>query len=251
MFPTIIDWNGVVIYSYPLLMGLAWGLSYQLTLGLLEDLGKPIRGFKGLYWGAFIFSWIGAKLFFLLTSGGLDLAKFAGSSNFWLGGGFVFYGGLITGFLYILFYCKVLKLFPWENIYILLPSLAISHGIGRIGCFLAGCCYGTICELPWKIFLHGGYRHPVQLYEALLLIFLGTFLIKQIHKGEYRNLPKKVMYTYFLSYSTIRFLLEFLRGDKIRGLYQMGLSSSQLVSIFLVVTVGCLFMRDLKKGNLN
>ncbi len=65
MFPILIDASWLTIYSYPLFMGLSWGLAYNLGLGYLESRGLDVKGYRMLFWGTFITSLIGAKVFFL------------------------------------------------------------------------------------------------------------------------------------------------------------------------------------------
>ncbi len=244
MLPILFQSDWIIIFSYPLFMGLAWGLGYQLTLKLLQNNNVQTNNFKIIYWGVFLSSWIGSKVFYLISSSQGELTKIAINSNFWFGGGLVFYGGLIFGVIYILTFCLIFKKFSLTDAYLFLPPVAISHGVGRIGCFLAGCCYGVQCDLPWGIHLHGAFRHPVQLYEAIILIIFGIFLYKKINKTLR---PKQVVLYYFVFYALIRFVLEFFRGDKIRGLY-FGLSTSQLVSIAVII-LAIIFVPKISEKN--
>ncbi len=240
MKPIFFDFMGIKVFSYPLFMGLAWGIAYQLSFFILLEKRESLAGFRGLFWGSFLFSWVGAKLLFLFLSSVGKVASVAGSANFWLGGGFVFFGGLIGGMLFWAIYSVWLKLFPAKKLFLFLPSLTLGHAIGRLGCWFAGCCYGVQCKLPWAISLRGVERHPVQLYEALALFILGFFLLGRIRKGIWSG--RKLVAFYLLSYSTIRFLLEFFRGDKLRGIFMGGLSISQLVALGLFMTTSCILL---------
>ncbi len=237
MWPVLYKGTDLIIYSYPLFMGMSWGLSYQLTRGILESKGISLKGFQFLFWGIFLNSWVGAKVFYLITSGKTDLTT---NSSFWLGGGFVFYGGFLFSLIFVLLYCLVFKKFKLSDLAYLSPGLAFGHALGRIGCLLAGCCFGTTCSLPWAIHLHDEWRHPVQAYEALGLVFIGFFILKLIRK----NTPGvQVVLSYIGSYSLLRFSLEFIRGDKIRGVYY-GLSTSQWVSLVLIMTLLIVLIRN-------
>lgn len=131
--------------------------------------------------------------------------------------GFVFYGGLF-GFLFgMMIYANVANSDMREEFFYLTPVFPLFHIFGRIGCYFAGCCYGK-----------NGI--PIQLIEAALnlVIFIIT----------YQSLKKKTNYfrpigLYFVMYGTIRFILEFFRGDEIRGLFA-GLSTSQWISLFVI-----------------
>jgi len=233
MFPILFETSWLTIYSYPLFIGLAWGFGYQASKTYLIKNEVSLKGFPLLFWGNFVLTWIGAKLFFLIYSVGEDeFVRYAGSSLFWLGGGFVFYGGLIFGLGFTLFYTLVFKKFPIDKVYLFLAPLCFAHAIGRIGCLMAGCCFGTVCDYPWGIHHLDDVRHPVQLYEAIFLVVLGYLLTRLIQK-EFKI--RFIVSTYFIGYSVIRFILEFFRGDVVRGVHYLGLSTSQYISIVLAI----------------
>jgi len=233
MFPSFHLLNET-IYTYPLIMGMAWGFGYQFLKFFNIKYKTKLQKINTLFWGLFISSWVGAKLFFIATSSNIDKQAFLKSSNFWMGGGFVFYGGLIFGILYFLTFKKITKQ-SLQKFNILIPALLIGHGLGRIGCFMAGCCFGS------KTHWHSGIeRYPVQLLESISLFTLAFFAIKLIKQG------KEAISFYLISYSIIRFLLEFIRGDLIRGEY-IGLSTSQIISIIIIFTIFSIKYRNRKQ----
>lgn len=213
-------------------MGLAWGAGYYLTQFLFDKYKEDSSALFKLFLGVFIFSWIGAKLFFLLVSSQHKIYQYIYADYFWLGGGFVFYGGLIFGLIYYGIYSLWLKKFDYKKSYLLVPGLIIGHAIGRVGCFLTGCCYGSHCDLPWAVYMHEDFRHPVQLYEAFALFFLGYLSIKWIAKHK-SNIV--IVTNYLLVYTALRFILEFFRGDEVRGVFWFSLSTSQIISLTLFV----------------
>lgn len=230
MLPILLQTNQFVLYSYPLLMGLAWGVGYQIFFSHIDEADR--KKALILFWGCFISAWIGAKGFFILTSGDKLSSEFLQSSSFWMGGGFVFYGGFLAAALfYSLFYIK----FRFNTAWIKWTVVAVcfSHAVGRIGCLLAGCCYGKITDAWWGIHLHGSLRHPTQLIEAVSLGFLGVILIRL------RSLPT-VLSGYLIGYGLIRFFIETLRGDILRGQWAWGLTPSQWVSLLLLISGACL-----------
>ena len=227
-------------------MGMSWGLGYELSLFFLKRKKLPTKGFSLLFFGTFLSSWLGAKLFFLFSSSGENFLIFMESSSFWLGGGFVFFGGLLLGALFVFFYCHFLKRFNIFNLYCVLPAVCFSHALGRIGCFFSGCCFGKICQLPWSIFNISGGRHPVQIYESLFLIGLGFYLAFKVIKVRKFSVKKSFYYIltqYLAFYSLFRFFIEFLRGDEIRGVY-LGFSSSQLISFLILLFFFILKLRS-------
>lgn len=232
----ILNFGWISLYSYPLVLGMAWGFGYHLFKYLLWKKNVRFENVFTFCTGIFISSWVGAKALFLLNISSFERAQYFYNESFWFGGGFVFYGGLFSAIIFCLVYCEVLKKFSLSNCYLLIPPLCFSHAIGRIGCFLSGCCYGKKSLFPWAVKLHGEFRHPVQVYESILLFFLGGLVLYFISR------KKSFLFTlniYFIGYSSVRFFLEFFRGDSIRGIHFLGLSTSQYFSsailIFLIL----------------
>jgi len=137
--------------------------------------------------------------------------------------GFAFYWGLIgASCFYVGVGALVLRpraLFPSINL--LLPVIVLSHAVGRIGCFVAGCCYG--CLIP-----HTAFRVPTQLIEASFLAALGILMLRNDTSRHVSNLA-----VYLTAYPLFRFVIEFLRADDRGSL--VGLSTSQFLSIPLFV----------------
>lgn len=207
-------------------MGLAWGFAYFFTVSLFERFKVEKTGLSSLYVGAFFSSWIGAKFFYLWFSSGPKIYEYIYAQYFWLGGGFVFYGGLIFGLTYYAYWTLGLKKFSPENGKYLLPGLAFGHAIGRVGCFLAGCCYGVRSDSFLAMKFQDAYRLPVQLGEAVVALLIGIYILNKIKSNS-----KNILTIYVVLYSISRFGLEFFRGDEIRGVFLFGLSSSQWLSL--------------------
>lgn len=136
-------------------------------------------------------------------------------------GGFTFYGGLVSGAIVFLIFLRIYNLNIYKFLNLLIPSVIIGHAVGRIGCFLAGCCYGKPTDsLLGVIFPAGslsslkygmGTRvHPTQLYESVFLFLLFIVIIKLV--PFYKRFG-----IYLTGYGLFRFLIEFLRGDN-RGI---------------------------------
>lgn len=221
MIPVLFKIGPYPIFTYPLFIGMAWGIGYRISRG--EAIKNNISSslFHKFVIGIFLSAWLGAKIFFIIFSSPISREKLLVEVNFWMGGGFVFYGGLLGALIFAFIFFKQTKKFSTKMRDSFLLALCIGHGVGRIGCFLTGCCYGERTLLYKNFHL---YRHPVQLYEAICL-FILYFILKNRVKNQ-------VLAIYLISYGIIRFLLEFLRGDTIRGIYY-GLSTSQWVSVVL------------------
>ena len=232
MLPILFESSYFTLFSYPLFMGLGWGAAYAFTRALFEKYSLDSKSLQLVFITSFVTSWIGAKIFFLWFSAQGKFTEYLYADNFWLGGGFVFYGGLIFTLIAYLILTLGLKKFPFSYSKFLAPGLALGHGIGRVGCFLTGCCFGSVCDLPWSVHMHGEFRHPVQLYEAFGLFFLVYLMLKFIQQKR-SNLF--IFTRYLMYYSVLRFVVEFFRGDTVRGVHGLSLSTSQWVSVGLFV----------------
>ena len=87
---------GEKLFLYPFMMGAAWGVGYHISKSLNQKY-HVFKNFNWIFLGIFISSWLGSKLFYLLSVDTNAKTSIAQNTNFWLGGGFVFYGGLIGG----------------------------------------------------------------------------------------------------------------------------------------------------------
>lgn len=163
--------------------------------------------------------------------------------------GFVVYGGIIGGILAGWIYCKVKKLNFLTYFDLVMPSIALAQGFGRIGCFLAGCCYGKEAQGGLSvIFTDSDYAPnnipliPTQIYSSIL-DFLHFFLLLYI--ARHKKAEGEVATCYLIFYSVGRFILEFFRGDLERGSIGV-LSTSQFISIFTGVA-GMVMLGVIKK----
>lgn len=148
-------------------------------------------------------------------------------------GGLVFFGGLIGGITGGLVCAKVLKLEIDMLEECVVPLIPLGHAVGRIGCLLAGCCrgieYDGVFAVENKLFSATATYFPVQALEAVLNIGITVVLLLYIKKEHHKY---DVLFAYLMIYAIVRFCLEFLRGDEIRGIF-LGISTSQWVSLIL------------------
>lgn len=149
--------------------------------------------------------------------------------------GFVVYGGIIGGTLAGYLYGRVNKLPFLKYFDITMPSVSLAQAFGRIGCFLAGCCYGKETDSVFGVVFHDTPMAPtgVRLIPTQLISSAGDFLFCFLLCMYARRSKKdgQVGGMYFLLYSVGRFLIEFLRDDP-RGEVS-GLSTSQFISLFI------------------
>ena len=165
--------------------------------------------------------------------------------------GFVVYGGIIGGIFTGFLFCRIKKLDFLKYFDLMMPSIALAQGFGRIGCLLAGCCYGRETDSVLCITFHssdfapnGVTLIPTQIYSSLL-DFMHCFILLYI--GRKKQWDGQVAACYLIFYSIGRFVLEFFRGDLERG--SVGVfSTSQFISIFVSV-LGIIFYFAAEKRN--
>lgn len=258
MFPVIsIGSFELPTYGMLALVGFLLALLVASSLSSLCGMPKQDIVFASLYCVVGIA--VGAKLLYFLTVLP-NLIKYfeVFHGNFFaflLYGfsGFVFYGGLIGGALGVIVYCKQFRLRVSPLMNVVAPAIPLFHAFGRLGCFLAGCCYGVEYHGPLAVqFPHSSEvnhladvtRFPVQLIESLLNLCLFAVIFLYVKRGK----PKtgQALGMYLIAYPVIRFILEFFRGDSIRGLF-FGLSTSQWISLMLLPIGLYLFFRKDKE----
>jgi len=214
--------------------------------------GEPV--YIGVFAGIGLL--VGSVLLFGLTRASYVWENRAYFANlpaliFGLFGGMVFYGGLFGAIAGIFLYSRIMKVPFSTAMKLTIPVFPLAHAIMRLGCFAGGCCHGIAFPPPLGIaFTHavGAPNNipllPVQLYEAAANLLI--FGIIWCHTKKDRNWVS-IACLYGLSYSFVRFWLEFLRGDAIRG-FVAGLSTSQLISILVfIVCAACLIMAARQK----
>ena len=155
--------------------------------------------------------------------------------------GSTFYGGLIGGTaMFIIVYFIVGRfLFPdgyhvrqFRTVSDIAPAaITVAHGFGRLGCLMAGCCYGGRCDAWYGIeMVHLGYKVvPVQLFEALFLFALSAVLLVLFRKGKKYEMP-----IYMMTYACWRFAAELMRNDYRGATIVDFMTPSQLISVLLL-----------------
>ena len=147
--------------------------------------------------------------------------------------GFVFYGGLFGVIFTLMFLTRNDADMRKKVFEISVPAMPLFHAFGRIGCFLAGCCYGKKLSTPIVIGTIEFARIPVQIIESMaeFILFIVFFILSK------KNRDIDLLRIYLVIYAVIRFADEFLRGDKIRGIYG-GVSTAQWISLIILFVYG-------------
>jgi phosphatidylglycerol:prolipoprotein diacylglycerol transferase len=249
MHPILFEFGSWPVYSYGVLLAVAYLAALQLAVVRARRIGLDGSRVMDLGIYLIIAALVGAKLMLVVVDFNYFLSKPGELLSLVRAGG-VFYGGLIVAVAVGLWLVRRYGLPMWTTADLFAPGIALGHVIGRLGCLLAGCCYGRPTDVPWAITFTdpvaaanvgtplGIPLHPTQLYDAgaELLIMIGLLLTER--KG--RTYPGRTFWLYILLYGVSRFIIEMYRGDE-RGA-MLGLSTSQFISVLAVpLSIGMLF----------
>jgi phosphatidylglycerol:prolipoprotein diacylglycerol transferase len=212
--PTLFPIGGFVFKSYQVFQVLAFAaactailrLARRERLPMTETAAFLLFGIAVAAAGGKLYIWIEKIIAGLHEGQALDAA-------FWpIPGGHSFYGSLLAVIPFTLWYARRFRLPLWKTADLLAVGTALGYAIARLGCFLAGCCYGRPSALPWAIQFPDlpGPVHPTQLYEAAAGLFnfgvLGAVLKRRKFAGQVIALDMMIN-------SGARFIIEFWRGD--------------------------------------
>ncbi len=264
MFPTLYEFGALGFHSWGLMVMLGFIAAFALVNHRVPRVGIDPDIMVGLYLSAVLGGLLGSRLLHF-TMAEPDLFFSNPAIFFDVGkGGFAFYGGVIGGTACGVGYAFWHKLPRWKIADIAAPSIMLGLAIGRLGCFLAGCCHGRTCPAPEAatlVTLPGGRVittegapfialvfkdgvgvgsihdipiYPTQLWESFAAFALVLFLGKMWR--DWRRFDGQVLATMLVLYAGLRSTIEEFRGDSIRGTDWFGmLTTSQVVSVFMVV----------------
>jgi len=237
------------IYGYGLMIAIGAISAYLVTEYRAKRKGMQYELIFSLFWWCLIGGILGAKLLYLIT----QIKNIIENPRLLLDvfEGFVVYGGIIGGIFAGWLFVRRHKLNFLEYFDLVMPQIALAQGFGRIGCTLAGCCYGLETESPFHLIFHesdyapnGIALIPTQPISSALN-FLNFFALLFISKKV--KASGQVAGFYLIFYSAGRFIIEFFRGDLERGMVGI-LSTSQFISIITFVAgIAIVVIRSLQR----
>lgn len=252
MYPTLFHLGSRPVSSYDffIILGYITGISIIFILikrqrfPLIESFAYVLFAVAASILGAKIVLWIWDFLqspaFYIQNPGALWHWPQGRGSTF---------GALLGALLFSFWYLKKFRLPFWPMGDTVAPGIAVAQSLMKIGCFMAGCCYGTECRLPWAVTIPGQTisRQPTQIYESLLYFLNFLFLLIIFKKKKF---PGQVIAFYIINYSVLRFVVEYFRGDLgreylIRGSSTLSsLSYPQLICLGgIIFGLGLLYIR--------
>jgi len=266
MFPTLIEIAGYKLPSYPVMMALGYAAALYVIMRLCASSTlKDAHVERWQAWDLFIVmvvsSIIGAKIGHTLfeapghlRADGTEIQSLSELLRedplHWLRlaeGGYVWYGGMIGALsCAVIYFRKRPKLDAWQYSDIFTPAIMVGAVIGRLGCFMAGCCYGEPTEAAWAVNFPTSKSpvHPTQLYDATVAAILFAVLY---WKFERRTFIGQNIALLLIGYPILRATTEIFRGDADRGSFGL-LSTSQTLSIPLLLIGLWIYYTRQKRG---
>ena len=250
MHPILFEIGNWPVYSYGVLLAAAYLVALQLAV--VRARRRGIDGTKVMDLGIYLIiaALVGAKLMLVVV----DFDYFTSQPRELLSlvrAGGVFYGGLLAALVVAMVLVRRYQLRIWATADLFAPGIALGHVIGRLGCLMAGCCYGRPTDVPWAITFTnplaasnvgtplGVPLHPTQLYDAGAELVIMIVLLATERRGK--PFDGRTFWLYMLLYGISRFIVEFYRGDE-RGAI-MGVSTSQFVSLVIVPLAVVMLLR--------
>ena len=239
MHPILFKFGPVTLYTYGAMLVVAFTVALWVARRIhrrLPDYLRPLTPDQvaDLCCLALLGGIAGARAFFVVLHWDFFSAEPRYIPALWQGG-LVWYGGMIGSLLAAWIYARLHRVCFLPLLDLFAPVIAIGHAIGRVGCFLNGCCYGEITHAWYGVCLAGEPHKliPVQLIEAIGLVFLYIALRALQRPNVLRRHPGRVFGCYMAGYAVLRFKLERYRGDQL-PIWE-ALTLQQIVSIAVLL----------------
>lgn len=248
MHPVLFEIFGISVYSYGFMiaLGAIAGVAYMAIRGK-KEFGLTFDQANSLFLFIFIAAFVGGKVFLFFEDASFYISH---PKNLLTGRGFVFYGSFLFAVPTMLWFFKKHKLPTYAMLDVMAITTCLVHMFGRIGCFLAGCCYGkqttsifgvTFTDEACSAKPLNVPLYPTQLFEASY-IFLVMLVLLYL-RGR-RTFYGQLFLLYLILYAIGRFALEYFRGDLGRGfVIENYLSHSQLIALLIAIAVAMLYKK--------
>jgi phosphatidylglycerol:prolipoprotein diacylglycerol transferase len=247
MHPILFEVGSFSIYSYGLMiaLGAVAGVAYMAIQGK-KEVGLSFDQANTLFLLIFFAAIVGGKVFLLLED---PSYYFSNPAKLLKGTGFVFYGSFLFAVPTMLWFFRRNNLNTYKMLDVMAITTCLVHMFGRLGCFMAGCCYGKPTTSMFGVAFtdptcyaepKGVPLHPTQLYEASYILIVMIFLF---YLRDKRKFYGQLFLLYLGLYGVGRVAIEFFRGDEARGYVFGVISHSQLIAIFILVVVAYVYRR--------
>ncbi len=250
MYPVLFRIGSFPVFSYGVLSLIAALAAWVLLPRYVRRFGLDLERARTAFVVIVGTGLVGSRLFHLL----LSIPEIQANPRYAMGilrSGGVWYGGVLAGLAVGVWLARRWRVSFWTGLDTAAVPVTVAGGIGRIGCFLSGCCYGSPTSLPWAVRytdpiahrLHADLPnvavHPVQLYELASVMALALLLDRF---GARPRTPGQVGLVWIVGYGVLRSFLELFRGDAERGVIAGVLSTSQIIGLTSAMVAAALWL---------
>jgi phosphatidylglycerol:prolipoprotein diacylglycerol transferase len=218
MFPILFHIGRFSLPTYGLLVALAFLTALWMASRFAKQQGLDSKKIVDLGVYCALMGMLGAKLLMIALDPEYRAHPMDTFSVATLQSAGIFYGGFVAALLFAYFYMRAQHLPVLATSDVFAPGLALGHGIGRLGCFAAGCCWGKPTSLPWAVTFRNPDAttgvplnvplHPTQLYEAFAEGAICLILLARMRRVHQQG---AIIGLYLFLYGLVRFGVEFLR----------------------------------------
>jgi phosphatidylglycerol---prolipoprotein diacylglyceryl transferase len=245
MHPVLCKLGPLSIYSYGVMVALGFAIATLIMYRRAPKFGLDANLIVDYIMLVLVTGIAGGRLLYVLLNLRYYLANPLEIPNL-SKGGLVWYGGFILALIASLWFVRARKLDFWAASDLVAPYIALAQALGRLGCFMNGCCYGKAVpagSLFAVMFPHESVpRCPTQLYSAAALF--AIFAVLRLWQDA-RRFTGEIFLGYCILYSGKRFFMEFLRGDN--PAVMLGLTMSQVISVIMFAAAAALFITRWKQ----
>jgi len=239
MFPDLFSIGPFTLHTYGLFVatGFLVGLMVTIKIGKAEGIAPQQTMDIGFL--IIVAAIVGSRLMYVLMNISYYVERPIDIFKMWQGG-LVFSGGIVCVVLAVLWYTRRHQLSFWKTADMWAPAMAIGQAIGRIGCFMAGCCYGKPTGSRWGAVFTDPHSlaplniplHPTQLYSSVsnFIIFFTLLLLHRKKKFD-----GQVFLWLLVLHSTARLFVERFRGDDRGMVLEGGMTITQLVTLVILI----------------
>jgi phosphatidylglycerol:prolipoprotein diacylglycerol transferase len=253
MFPRLIQFGNHSLPTYGVLVALAFLTALWMAAKFARQRGIDSEKVVNLGVYCALVGMLGAKVMMIALDPDLRTHPAEIFSLATLQSAGIFYGGFILALVFAFFYMRAQHLPTLATSDIFAPGLAIGHGIGRLGCFAAGCCWGKPTHLPWAVTFRntdattgvplGVPLHPTQLYEAFAEGIICLVLLSRLRRPHSDG---QIIGLYGLLYGLVRFAVEFLRDHDALNPFGGPFTLEQWISLAVAAVGAWLVMRHVR-----
>jgi len=240
MFPNLFTIGPFTLHSYGLLVAIGFIAGITITTRLGKSEGISPEKIMDMGFIIVLSAILGSRLLYVIINGRYFIHNPLEILKIWEGG-LVFSGGLLGVILTMIFYTRKHKLSLLKTGDLWAPATAIGQAIGRLGCFMAGCCHGKPTDLAFGLTFTNPHSlaplniplHPTQLYSSITGFIIFGILILLYKKRTFNG---QVFLWFLILHSTARLFIERFRGDE-RGIFlNSNMTTTQLVAMLILIT---------------